>query len=112
METERKWPVTLKVDIEPEGLRRVVEEGRLMEFVNVFSTLAGEHIKVQLVEELAKAGAGLVKPGEGVSIAIGFDTDDPYGTGPKPWPWPRPWPWPELLKEMRLIVRQELTRTR
>jgi hypothetical protein len=39
---EKEWPVTLKVEIEPEGLKRVVEEGRLIEFVDAFSTLASE----------------------------------------------------------------------
>lgn len=110
MSKERKWPVTLKVDIEPEGLKRVVKEGRLIEFVNAFSTLASEHIKIQLVEGLAKAGVGLAKIDGGVSIAVGFDIDDPYGTPPKPWPWP----WPKAMlgaaleREVRDIVRKEL----
>jgi len=98
MGTEKKGPVTIKVDIEYEGLKRVVEEGRLMEFVNAFSTLASEHIKVQVVEQLARAGVGLQKLGESVSISIGFDVDDPYGTPPKPWPWPGPWPGPWSLR--------------
>jgi hypothetical protein len=108
MSKERKWPVALKVDIEPEGLKRVVKEGRLMEFVNAFSTLASEHIKVQLVEQLAKAGVGLAKLGESVSIAIGFDVDDPYGTPPKPWPWPKAMLGAVLEHEVRNIVRKEL----
>jgi len=89
MGKERAWPVTLKVDIEPEGLKRVVEEGRLMEFVGAFSTLAAEHIKSHIVEQLSEAGVGLTEVGKGISIVIGFDVDDPYATGPKPWPWPR-----------------------
>jgi len=130
MSKEKKWPITLKVDIEPEGLKRIVEEGRLMEFVHAFSTLASEHIKVEVVERLAQAGVGLAKPGEAISIAIGFDPDDPYGTPPKPWPpipWPGPLPpgpWPPgpwatkvMLgvvseQEVRNIVRKELEQMR
>jgi len=85
---EKEWPVTLKVEIEPERLKRVVEEGRLIEFVDAFSTLASEHIKVKLVDEMARAGVGLAEPDKGLSIAVGFYIDDPYGTPPKPWPWP------------------------
>jgi len=116
---ERTWPVTLKVDIEPEGLKRVVEEGRLMEFVGAFSGLAAGHIKGEIVEQLAEAGVGLTKVGEGISIVIGFDVDDPYGTRPKPWPWPPwsrlaigTWPTPEKPFEegLRRIVREELER--
>jgi hypothetical protein len=122
----KEWPVTLKVHIEPKGLKRVVEEGRLMEFIGAFSTLASAHIRSHIAEELAKAGVGLAEVGEGVSIAIGYDVDDPYGTGPKPWPWPVPipWPWqrmasvaidtvplpemPALEEILRRIVREEL----
>lgn len=128
MSKEKAWPVALKVDIEPEGLKRVVEEGRLIEFVGAFSTLAAEHIKVQLVEQLAEAAVGLVEPAQGISIAIGFFVDDPYGTPPKPWPWPGPWPWhrfgsvaidtvpvperPALEEMLRRIVREEIERIR
>jgi hypothetical protein len=111
MGKERAWPVTLKVDIEPEGLKRVVEEGRLMEFVGAFSTLAAGHIKVQLLEQLAEAAVGLAETGGGIGIAIGFDVDDPYGTPPKPWPWP----WPgyrlsvnQVREQLREFVREEL----
>ena len=107
MEKTKKWPVTLKVEIEPEGLKRAVKEGRLMEFVDAFSTLAGEHIRAKVVDELAKAGTGLTSVGEGIGFAVGFDIDDKYGTGPKP-----PWPWPKLSatfkQELRQIVRQEI----
>lgn len=112
MNKEKKWPVTLKVDIEPEGLKRVVGEGRLMEFVDALSTLASEHIKVQLVEELAKGGAGLKEVGRGISIDIGFDIDDPYGTPPRPWPWPKVIMSAVFDNEVRNVVRQEFARMR
>ncbi len=90
MSKKSEWPAKLRVDIEPEGLKRVVEEGRLMEFVHVFSTLASEHIKVKLVDEIAKASVGLTQVGKGISIEVGFFIDDKYGTGGPPIPKPPP----------------------
>jgi len=82
---ERTWPVILKVDIEPEELKRVVEEGRLMEFEGAFSALAAGHIKGKIVEQLAEAGVGLTKVGEGISIVIGFDVEDRRLSLAVPW---------------------------
>lgn len=126
---KRDWPVTLKVEIEPEGMRRVVKEGRLMEFVGALSGLASAHIGSHIVEQLAHAGVGLADAGKGISMTVNFDVDDPYGTGPKPWPgpWPvGPWPWrrmgsvaidtvplpemPALEEMLRRIVREEIGR--
>ncbi|MFX0183066.1 MAG: hypothetical protein ACFE95_08300 [Candidatus Hodarchaeota archaeon] len=111
MSKERKWPVTLSVDIEHKGLKRVVEEGRLMEFVHAFSSLAGEYIRVQLVDELAKAGVGLTKIEKDFSIDIGFNIDDDYGTGP-PKPWPKVIVSAAMEQELRNIVRQEIALTK
>lgn len=122
MSPERKWPVTLTVDIESDGLKQVVKEGRLLEFVQTFSTLAEEQIKVQLVDELAKAGAGLSKAGTDIKLELGFTLGEKFGTVPRPripwpwppWPWPRPEPWPESIlgsidkQGLRQIVREEL----
>lgn len=112
MNKEGAWPATVKVDIEPEGLKRVVKDGRLIEFVDTLSTLAAEQIKTQIVEKVAAAGVGLSKQGEGVSIVVGFEIDDKYGTGPKPRPWPWPWPWFKqglaFEQGLRQIVREEL----
>lgn len=103
----RKWPVTLKVDIEPEALKRVVEEGRLMEFVEAFSTLAAGQIKGKIVDQLTKAGAGVARAGGGMAFAMGYDIDDPYITGP-----PGPWPWPPhtlLTYQIKDQVREAVT---
>jgi hypothetical protein len=111
MSKERVEPVTLKVEIDPEGLKRVVEQGRLLEFVDTFSNLAAGHIKVQLVEQLAEAAVGLAESGKGISFAIAFDVDDPYGTPPKPWP--GPWPHLSLSQvrtQLREVVHEELAR--
>ena len=107
MSMERSWPVTLKVDIDPDGLKRVVEQGRLLEFVDSFSTLAAGHIKVQVVEELARTGVGLTEAGAGIAIAIGFDVDDPYGTPPKPWPGPLVSMY-QAREQLRQYVHEEL----
>ena len=88
MENKRK-PVTLNVKIEPEALKRVVEEGRLMEFVNAFSMLAAEHIEAQVVEQITKAAVGLHDVSKGINFGLNFDIDDPYRTGPIPPPRPR-----------------------
>lgn len=117
MSEVKEWPVSLKVDIEPEGLKRVVEEGRLIEFVAAFSTLAAEHIKDQIVGQLAEAGVGLTKAGGGIGIVAGFDVDDPFATGPKPWPrlsWVAidtvPLPERPVPDWLRRVVREELDR--
>jgi hypothetical protein len=91
MDNQRKWPVTLTVDVEPEGLKHIVEEGRLLEFVDAFSALADAHIKVQIVDKLAEAAVGQTDLSSGMHIAVGFWVDDPYGTPPKPWPRPHRW---------------------
>lgn len=109
MSKERVEPVTLKVEIDPEGLKRVVEQGRLLEFVDTFSNLAAGHIKVQLVEQLAEAAVGLAESGKGISFAIAFDVDDPYGTPPKPWPGPH-WSQSQVRTQLREVVREELAR--
>jgi hypothetical protein len=93
---EESWPITLRVEIQPEGLKQIVEEGRLVEFVDAFSTLAAEHIQVQVVDQVLAGAAS-----EGLVFVVGFDPEDPYGTGPKPWPWGR---------LIRFGVRQELER--
>jgi len=105
MSKERKYPVTLKVNIEPEALKRVVEEGRLSDFVNAFPALAAGHIKAQIVEQLAK--------GKDVSMEIGYviDDDDFY-PGPQPMPYIDTVPLPESRWGLRRIVRDELERIR
>ena len=110
----KEWPITLKVDIEPEGLKQVVEEGRLIEFVDALSTLASEHIQVKLVDEMARASVGLTEVNKGVHMVVGFLPDDPYGTPPKPWPlpWSRIGMSVGLKQELREIVREEIAHMR
>ena len=82
MQTDKRYPIKLNLTVEPASIKKIVEQGRLMEFADAVSTLAAAHIKDQIVQKVATAqSAGLV-------VAVGFDDDDRYGTPPKPWPWP------------------------
>ena len=83
---KRSYPIHLNLTIEPASMKKIVEGGRLMEFVDALSTLAAAHIKAQVIDHVAKAG--IAREGA-VSIAVGFRDDDEYGTPPRPWPWPR-----------------------
>lgn len=97
MADEPKTPFNLHVEIDTASLKKVVEEGRLMEFATASSTLAAQHIWYQLVDKLAQAGAGIDQLDEStVVIHAGLTMEGDFGTGwPKiPFPdIPRP-PWP------------------
>lgn len=99
---KRKWLVTLTVDIEPETMRQVVEEGRVSEFVNAFPALAAGHLKAQVVEQLAR--------GEFGEAVLRYDDD--FWTGPPPPPFIDTVPLPESEWGLRFIVRDELRRIR
>jgi hypothetical protein len=90
--------VKLEVRIDPEVLKRVVKEGRVSEFVNTFPTLAGGHLKGQIVEQLAT--------GEFGPAAILYDEE--YATVPPmpPLPFIDTVPLPE--SRLRLIIREEM----
>ena len=105
MNQKSKLLATLKVDVDPDTLKQVVAEGRLVEFINAFSTLAAGQIKGQLVELLAKR--------EDISFEIPYviEEDDEFGTGPKPMPFIDTVPLPESEWGLRRIVREELKRT-
>ena len=78
----RPTPINMSLTIEPGSLKKVVEEGRLEEFVDTLSTLAAAHIRKEIVNQVAREVAG------GASLKVGFLDDREYGTGPWPWPWP------------------------
>ena len=98
MAEKRQWLATLKLEVEPEVFKRVVEEGRLSEFVDTFPALAAGHMKAQIVEQLATGELG--------EILIRYD--DEFGTGPRPLPVIDTVPLPE--SRLRRIVREELER--
>lgn len=79
---EKEALVTIKVEIEPEGMKRLIKQGKLVAFVDTLPVMLAGNIKAQLVEELA-ASAGL-----GGSSSVVFEIDD---FGPWPGPWPGPW---------------------
>jgi hypothetical protein len=88
--------MTIKVEINQDGLKKLVEMGKLGEFMERLASEAGNKIKTQTTEHLIKAGIGKTAIG-GISIVAGFDDDGPwYGgpVGPRP-PGPRPH-WGEL----------------
>ena len=104
MDKQKEVLVTLKVNIEPEGLKRIIKEGRLSEFVSTLPSMAAGHIKGQIVEQIAK--------GEFGEVTIHYDDD--YGTPPQPRPLPfiDTVPLPESEWGLRRIVREELGRIR
>lgn len=104
----RELPVRVKVEVDTEGLRKVVREGRLLEFANAFAELAADNIKKDLVDTLASAGVGMMEIGDNVDFQLFFDVDDPYGTGPKPIPWPWPRDMQFVQEELRKAIREEL----
>ena len=107
MNKESARPVTLKVNIEAGALKRVVEEGRLMEFANALSAQVAGDIKGQIIEQLAKVATGEAKIGGAVSFTTGYIAVWPFGTGPWPPGPPTPYidtvPLPE--RGLRRIVR-------
>jgi hypothetical protein len=105
--SDKKSFVTITVQIEPEGLKRAVEEGRLMEFVTTLSSLAAAHIQTQVVNQIAKAGAGIGKAGDSVSFPVNFDIHIGYGWGPIiPGPIPRVNPHLPWLESETISVQQ------
>jgi hypothetical protein len=73
-------PINLSFTIESGSLKKVVEHGRLEEFIDTLSTRAGAHIRAAIVAQMAKGGTGAV------SVKVGFDDDNEFGNGPHPWP--------------------------
>jgi len=95
---KRSYPIRLNLSIEHASMKKIVEGGRLMEFVDALSTLAAAQIRAQVIDHVAKAGIA----GSGaVSVAVGFLDDDEYGTPPKPWPWPRGI-WEDALRQVAI----------
>jgi len=82
MEQKQK-PVNITVNIEPTSLKRIVESGRLAEFVDAFSTLVSAHIQSEIINHVATGTVG------GLTITRGFDDEPGYGNGPHHWPYPK-----------------------
>lgn len=83
MDQKQKLPVTFTVNIEPASLKKIVESGRLTEFIDAFSTLASAHIQSEIINHVATGSLG------GINISRGFDDEPGYGNGPHHWPFPK-----------------------
>ena len=78
---DTKQPINLSLTIPQASLKKIVESGRLAEFVDTLSSLAKAHITNQVISKLTTAQAG------GISVVAGFDDEPGYGTPPHHWPW-------------------------
>lgn len=83
MDLEQKSPITFKLTINPTSLKKIVESGRLTEFVDALSALASAHIQSEIINHVATGTTG------GVTITRGFDDEPGYGNGPRHWPYPK-----------------------
>ncbi|MDX2150029.1 MAG: hypothetical protein SFV54_04790 [Bryobacteraceae bacterium] len=90
-------PISMTIDIPAASLKKVIEQGKLVEFVDTLSSRAAAHIRAQVVAAATRGGAG-------VSFRVGFDDDDRYGTGPRPWPHP----WGVFENAMKEIAMKEI----
>jgi hypothetical protein len=101
----RSHPIKLNLTIEPASLKKIVEQGRLMEFADALSTLAAAHIKYELVEHVTKAKVGAL------SISVGFDDDGEYGMWRPPKPFPPRGIWEDAMREVAIKeIVQRITR--
>jgi hypothetical protein len=78
---DTKQPINLNLTIPQTSLKKIVESGRLAEFIDTLSSLAKAHITQQVIGKLTTAQAG------GISVSVGFDDEPGYGTPPHHWPW-------------------------
>ena len=79
-------------DVNPEALRQIISNGKLLEFADAVSKKAAEQITHQLVQHVAEAGLktdGLSAATTGAKATFysvtGPDGVDGYGTPRKPW---------------------------
>lgn len=94
---ESAQPIMMSVEIPAASLKKVIEKGKLVEFVDTLSARAAAHIRAQVVAAATKGGAA-------VQFKVGFDDEDRYGTGPRPWPHP----WGVFEKAMREVAIKEI----
>jgi hypothetical protein len=85
MPKEAKNIANLKMEINREDLKQIVESGQLSDFVESASAIAAEQIRVKIFEELGKQALVASKQDKSmtasVSVAVGFlKMDDDYGT--------------------------------
>jgi hypothetical protein len=112
---EDKLPIQLKLTIPAASMKKIVESGRTMEFVDTISSLAKIYVAEYLVNNLATAQ-------QGMTFTKGFFDDDGFGNnsgtpvihlppkGPGPGPW-TPGRYEEFFKEFttQKAVKEALT---
>jgi len=77
---ENKALVNINVEIDQTGLKRLIEEGKLVAFVDTLPAMIAGNVKAQVVEQLVASS------GSGAKVSITYDDDDfPSGPGPRPW---------------------------
>lgn len=80
----------LTYEVSPEGLKRIVETGRLMEFANTVAASAAAEIHAQIVDQISRAALGKgLSGGLSVGSANVFEGGD-FGTVPIGPKGPRP----------------------
>lgn len=82
---------TLKLTVDPDALRKIISEGRLMEFSAAVASSAAAQINAELVKNVAEAASA--RSGQGLAVDIAYrsvviDGEPGFGTHP-PGP-PRP----------------------
>jgi hypothetical protein len=83
---------TLKFDIAPDALRRIISEGRLAEFASKAGAHAAAQVNAQVVDLVSKAAIDNTKIEKGISVSFAavfeggdFGTTGPHGPhGPVP----------------------------
>ena len=93
---ESAQPINMSIEIPAASLKKVIEQGKLIEFVDTLSARAAAHIRAQVVTAATKGGA--------VNLHVAFDDEDRYGTGPHPWPHP----WGVFETAMRELAAREI----
>jgi hypothetical protein len=73
----------LSLTIEPEALKSVIADGRLLEFANALATEAAAQIASQIVDQVAAGAVAGGSGGASASVAF-FDGGDYYTIPPRP----------------------------
>jgi len=81
----------LSYEVSPAALKRIVESGRLLEFVNTVAASAAGEIHAQIVDQLSKAAVGGKSLEAGISVgAVNIFEGGDFGTVPIGPKGPRP----------------------
>ena len=82
---DKKPMVTINVEIDPDELKDLAENGKLAAFVDSLPVMLASSVKTKLVDRMAAGGLQ-------VSHSVAFLKDDFVIPWPGPWPGPIPSP--------------------